>query len=161
LIIWGRSLTFRDGRTSSTGFLFDMNRVFEDFVGAALAPHFRAAGVRLSPQRTDHLDEMGAIQIRPDLTWWRWGRCLGVADVKYKSLATNELPNADVYQTLAYSIAHARRQAHLIYAAGNEPAAVHVVRHVGTTISVHALDLSGEPGQILKRVRDLFEAIHP
>jgi len=159
MILRAHSLAFLDGRTETTGFLFDMNRVFEDFVSAALAPLFKAKGLTLATQRWDQLDQAGAIRIRPDLTWWRHGSCLGVADVKYKSLATQELPNADAYQVLAYCIAHRLQQGHLIYASGDELEGTHLVRHLGTTIRVLVLDLSGEPSSTLSGIEDLLEAM--
>jgi 5-methylcytosine-specific restriction enzyme subunit McrC len=157
LILSAESLVFRGGAASTTGFLFDMNKVFEDFVTVALSPWFRAAGLRVVAQRTVHLDCRDLIPIRPDLTRSRGASTLGVADVKYKSLATKELPNADLYQVLAYAIAHELETAHLIYAAGNEPAVRHEIRNVGVSIRVHALDLSNEPQELLGEVGRLAD----
>jgi 5-methylcytosine-specific restriction enzyme subunit McrC len=155
LILNAESLSFRRGVISTTGFLFDMNKVFEDFVTAALTSILGSLGVRLEPQHTIHLDNLGSIPMRPDVTWYRSRSTLGVADIKYKSLATAELPNADVYQVLAYAIGHRLRAAHLIYAAGNEASATHEVRNLETTIRVHALDLSSGPTDLLSEVAEL------
>lgn len=142
LILNAESLSFRRGAISTTGFLFDMNKVFEDFVTAVLTSILGSLRVRLEPQHTIQLDNLGSIPMRPDVTWYRSRSTLGVADVKYKSLATAELPNADVYQMLADAIGHRLRTAHQIYAAGNEASATHEVRNLESTIRVHALDLS-------------------
>jgi 5-methylcytosine-specific restriction enzyme subunit McrC len=89
------------------------------------------------------------------MTWRLSGSTVGVADIKYKSLATTDLPNADVYQALAYAIGHRLSTAHLIYAHGNEPSAAHEIRNLETTIRVHALDLSREPAYLLTDVEKL------
>jgi hypothetical protein len=44
---------------------------------------------------------------------------------------------------------------HLVYAAGSGAPARHVVRGTGTEITLHALDLAAEPGDLLTQVRDL------
>jgi 5-methylcytosine-specific restriction enzyme subunit McrC len=155
LILSGHALSFRRGPTSATGFIFDMNKVFEDFVTAALTSAFSGIRVRLEPQRTTHLDRLGSIPMRPDLTWYMNRSPVGVADIKYKSLATADLPNADVYQALAYAVGHRLQAAHLIYGAGNETAATYHVRNLDTTIMVHALDLSRGPTDLIAEVQVL------
>jgi 5-methylcytosine-specific restriction enzyme subunit McrC len=155
LILSAQSLSFRHGPISATGFVFDMNKVFEDFVTAALTSAFRSMRVRLEPQHTVHLDRVGSIPMRPDITWYVDRSTAGVADIKYKSLATADLPNADVYQALAYAIGHRLRTAHLIYAAGNEAPATHEMRNLETAIMVHALDLSRGTTELLIDIQQL------
>jgi 5-methylcytosine-specific restriction enzyme subunit McrC len=126
-----------------------MNRVFEDFVTATLAPRIEGHGFRVERQQTDSLDLAGKIEIRPDLSWWRRGECVGVADVKYKALSVSELPNADVYQVLAYCVAHGVPKGVLIYAAGNESPDLHRIRNLGVEIEAIALDLDLRPKPLL------------
>jgi 5-methylcytosine-specific restriction enzyme subunit McrC len=155
IVLKQRSLTFALGTMQATGLLFDMNRVFEDFVTVALAAPLAALGFVVVPQRREYLDEDRTISLKPDITWWREGSCRGVADAKYKSLVFQELPNADVYQMLAYCIGHRLGRGFLIYAAGNEPQAVHRIRHLGTVVEVLTLDLSSRPGEVLAQVSNL------
>jgi 5-methylcytosine-specific restriction enzyme subunit McrC len=155
LLLSAESLSFRRGAISTTGFLFDMNKVFEDFVTAALSSALRDLGARPEPQHTIHLDRRRAIPMRPDMTWRLSGSTVGVADIKYKSLATTDLPNADVYQALAYAIGHRLPTAHLIYAHGNEVSAAHEIRNTDAIIKVHALDLSRQADELLTDIRGL------
>src|SRR5690606_412825 len=49
------------------GFLFDMNKLFEDFVTVALREALRGSGYRARFQDPHWLDEAAAIRMRPDL----------------------------------------------------------------------------------------------
>ena len=159
LILGGRATGDAVGGRQALSFLFDMNRVFEDFVTAALAPRVEDLGLRVEPQHTDWLDVAGKIEIRPDLSWWHRGECEGVADVKYKSLSLSELPNADVYQVLAYCVAHRVPKGFLIYAAGNESPAIHHVRNFDVDIEVVALNLDLRPAALLASLDHLAALI--
>src|SRR4029077_907441 len=103
---------------SSATFVFDMNRVFEDFVGVALTEAFRPIGGEVRLQHPDRLDSdlRAALPIQPDITWWRRTQCLAVIDAKYKSIVNRTMPNADAYQMLAYCIALDRRRGFVVYA---------------------------------------------
>lgn len=149
LILEGRATGDEVGTRTAVSFLFDMNRVFEDFVTAAMTPTIASRGFRVEPQLTDFLDEAGKISIRPDLSWWNGNRCVGVADIKYKSLSLADLSNADVYQLLAYCVAHDVPRGFLIYAAGNESPDFHRVRNLGVEIEVVTLDLRLRPISLL------------
>lgn len=155
LILEGKATGDEIGGRQAVSFLFEMNRVFEDFVTAALAPRIANRGVRVEPQLSDYLDEAGKISIRPDLSWWSGRSSLGVADIKYKSLSLADLPNADVYQLLAYCVAHNVPKGFLIYAAGNESPDLHRVRNLGVEIEVVALDLRLRPAPLLASLDSL------
>lgn len=155
LILEGRATGDEVGTQQAVSFLFDMNRVFEDFITAALFPQFADRGVRVEAQFTDYLDEAHKISIRPDLSWWSGRRCLGVADIKYKSLSFAELPNPDVYQLLAYCVAYDVPKGFLIYAAGNEVPGVHRVRNLGVEIEIVAVDLRLRPVALIASLETL------
>jgi len=155
LILEGRATGNEVGGRMAVSFLFDMNRIFEDFVTVALAPRIASRGLRVEPQLTDSLDEAGKISIRPDLSWWDGNRCVGVADVKYKSLSLTDLPNADVYQLLAYCVVHDVPRGFLIYAAGNESPDVHRVRNLGVEIEIITLNLGLRPASLLASLDSL------
>jgi 5-methylcytosine-specific restriction enzyme subunit McrC len=158
LILTHSSITALSGHVSSASFIFDMNRVFEDFVSTALREALRRHGGDVRFQASSHLDAdpQPSLLIRPDITWWRDGRCLAVVDAKYKSIANASMPNADAYQMLAYCIAHRQRRGFLIYAhdAGERPR-VHTIRHSGHVIDVRTLDVSLEPDAVLEQVEAL------
>ena len=82
------------------------------------------------------------MRLRPDLTWRDGSRCTFVGDVKYKQ-TDNGVPNADLYQLLAYTTALDLPGGLLIYAQGERKPSTHTVRHSGKRLEVAALDLSG------------------
>jgi len=161
LILRRTSITAESGEVSSASFVFDMNRVFEDFVSAALADALRRHGGEVRLQHVDRLEETGtALPIKPDITWWSGPQCLAVVDAKYKSIANRSMPNADAYQMLAYCIALSRRRGYLVYAqdSGEVPRA-HTIRNSGHVVDVRVLDVALEPEQLLTRVDALASSI--
>lgn len=84
--------------------------------------------------------------------WELRGRPAAVADAKYKQEKPAGYPDADLYQMLAYCTALRLPRGHLIYAKGNAIAARHVVRHAGTEIICHALNLTLSPQELLAQV---------
>ncbi|MEU7467590.1 restriction endonuclease [Streptomyces sp. NPDC044984] len=146
------------------GFLFDMNRLFEDFVTIALREALKEHGLTARLQDPHHLDTAGLVRIRPDLVVRTGdGRTpLAVVDAKYKVEKADGLLNADLYQALAYATVLGLREAHLVYAAGRRPERFHEVRGTavgaggrGVRLYQHSLDLSREPGQLLSALRDI------
>ena len=87
------------------------------------------------------------------------GKVAAVIDAKYKAEKVSGFPNADLYQLLACCTVLGLRVGHLVYAAGNEQSARHVVRQAGTEIICHALNLSQRPGALLLEIRRLACAI--
>ena len=146
-----RHATFESerGGVRASGFLIDMNVVFQEFVTRALreelgldAHAFPAdTGLR---GRMPTLDEGGDISLGPDLSWWEGGDCVFVGDAKYKRTENNRATNADLYQALAYATAVDLPGATLIYAKGEIDPVERRVRHAGKLLEVIAVDLSGE-----------------
>ncbi|MCB8905774.1 MULTISPECIES: McrC family protein [unclassified Streptomyces] len=132
---------------SLDGFLFDMNRLFEDFVTVGLREALREYGLNARLQDPHHLDTAKRVGIRPDLVVrTRDGRTpVAVVDAKYKLEKADGLLNADLYQALAYATVLGLREAHLVYAAGREPVRVHEVNGAGIRLYQHSLDLSHPP----------------
>ncbi|GHG95225.1 McrC family protein [Streptomyces rubradiris] len=138
------------------GFLFDMNKLFEDFVTVALRDACRAHGQSARLQDPHHLDEAAAIRMRPDLVLYGPdGAVCAVVDAKYKAEKREGFPDADLYQMLAYCTALGLSEGHLVYARGNASHAAHTVRHAGIVIHQHALDLDQDPAGLLRDVRTL------
>ena len=146
------------GEVRSSGFLVDMDVLFEEFVTRALR---EALGVSertfRKVRRRDKvtLDEDRHVRLYPDLSWWDGSVCRFVGDAKYKRISDQRIPNADLYQMLAYATALDLPGGMLIYAQGEAEPMVHKVRHLDKWIAVAALDLSGTLDQVLARVEEL------
>ena len=75
-----------------------------------------------------------------------------MGDAKYKKLTNSSVPNADLYQLLAYATALNLPGGLLVYAKGEADTASYRVRHAGKRLDVVALDLSGTLDEVLGRV---------
>ena len=149
---------FDSGRGSvrAIGFLMDMNVVFQEFVTQALREALRVAPDVFLEKRIPDFDDEGRIHLRPDLTWWHGRSCIFVGDAKYKNVSgERSIPNADLYQLLAYTTALDLPGGLLVYAQGEADPATYRVRHSGKRLKVAALDLSGALDDVLLRVDDL------
>ena len=140
----------------------DMNRVFQEFVTRALR---EALALSDRAFRCDSgipnvtLDEARRVDLRPDLSWWDGPVCRFVGDVKYKRVQDAHVPNADLYQLLAYATALDLPGGLLVYAQGEAADAVHVVRHAGKRLEVSALALSGTIDDLRRRIKRLAEQV--
>ena len=99
-----RHSAFESGRgeVRASGFLMDMNKVFQEFVTVALREAIGLSESVFRERQVDSLDVDGRVHLKPDLTWWLGGRCVFVGDAKYKNVTGERVPNADLYQMLAY-----------------------------------------------------------
>ncbi|WP_326611126.1 McrC family protein [Streptomyces scopuliridis] len=160
-VLRGSSVEHLPGGVAVDGFLFDMHKVFEDFVCVALREALASHGGRSVLQAGGvHLDEDDVVRMRPDLMWCgHEGRPLAVADAKYKAEKPAGFPEADLYQMLAYCTALGLPEGHLVYAKGNAPRASHRIRHTGVVIHQHALDLDRPPDELLTSVAALARRI--
>ena len=82
-----------------------------------------------------------------------------VGDCKYKRAKVEGVPNADLYQLLAYTTALDLPDGLLIYAAGEHPAGTHTVNHAGKRLHVVTLDLAGKPPMVLLEVGRLADRV--
>ena len=147
------------GAVRASSFLMDMNQVFQEFVTVALR---EALGVpeRLFGEHTiASLDETGRVMLKPDLVWREGGACVFVGDAKYKNITGDRVPNADLYQLLAYITALNLPSGLLVYAQGEADAEAYTVRHAGKRLEVTALDLSGSLDDVLGRVGQLADKV--
>ncbi|MEU3147080.1 restriction endonuclease [Streptomyces sp. NPDC006999] len=155
-VLEGASPEHGPGGLRVEGFLFDMNRLFEDFVTVALRDALRGSGHTARLQDRHHLDEASAVRMRPDFVLYGPdGIPCAVADAKYKAEKRGGYPDADLYQMLAYCTALGLRAGHLVYAKGNASHTAHRVRHTGIMIHQHALDLNQEPAGLLADVEEV------
>ena len=143
----------------ATGFLMDMNVVFQEFVTGALRDALGVSPQAFGENSIGSLDGEGHIHLRPDLAWWEGSRFVFVGDAKYKKIVHDRVPNADLYQLLAYATALDLPGGLLIYAKDEaEPHEYHV-RHADKLLEVAAMDLSGTLDQTLARVAGLAERV--
>lgn len=152
IVLAADSFEHHIGDLRVTGYMFDMWRVFEDFVTVALAESLRSYGGRSVCQKPLGLDIRRRVTMKPDLMWENGGTVRAVVDAKYKAERPEGFPNADLYQMLAYCTVLELDEGHLIYAKGNEPVDRHTVKGSGVVIHCHALDLSAPPAKLLQQV---------
>ncbi|MFN8035395.1 MAG: restriction endonuclease [Acidimicrobiia bacterium] len=151
LILRSTSVELAEGRAVGTGFVIDMNVVFEEFVRTALrdalglAPSSFPSGSKVSVV----LDKCGRIGLEPDLSWWVGGSCVFVGDAKYKRISVKGINHPDLYQLLAYTVALRLPAGLLVYAAGEADRVEHTVVDAGKRLEVTTLDLTGSPERIL------------
>ena len=162
LILRHTTIETRRGSVRATGFLVDMNVVFQEFVTRALR---RELGLSERTFPSDKripkiwLDEGDSVRLKPDLTWWDGHECTFVGDAKYKKVKDDRVPNADLYQLLAYATALNLPGRLLIYAKGEDAEVVHCVRHAGKRLEVAALDLSGSIDEIHARIGEIANRV--
>jgi 5-methylcytosine-specific restriction enzyme subunit McrC len=159
LILKSVSVEHTSGSKRAISFLFNMNTLFEDFVTKALGRSLERIDGHVQPQFPTALDARQVLRIKPDLVWWQDGSSHAVIDAKYKATRVDAVPNADVYQAIAYSLALDVRPAFLVYAAGDEVSSNHRVVNSDLSVVVMALDLSGTPAEILTAVDELASEI--
>lgn len=158
IVLRGGSVEHETGAVRVNGFLFDMWKIFEDFVTAALGERLTAAEAgseagTVKTQDRRHLDEADTVLMKPDLVWYdAAGRPRAVVDAKYKAEKPEGFPGADLYQLLAYCTVLDLPEGHLVYAKGNAARADHVVRRTGIRLHQHALDLEQAPAAILAQI---------
>lgn len=145
------------GDVRASGFMVDLAGVFESFLTTALSAAWAASvGGRVRAQDRWHLDEGRSIVLKPDIVWYPPGSASPgvVVDAKYKAEKPSGLPNADVYQMMAYCSRLGLDVGHLVYAAGSaEPRRHHLPG--GLTVVHHVLDLDVEPVDLLTSVERL------
>ena len=121
LILQGRSPTVRSGRERSFSLLFDMNRVFEDFVAAFLKKQVMPLfdGYRLYSQAKSqrrHLmrdRDRGVLLLQPDILITSNDRQL-VLDTKWKQFS-GKVGRDDLYQIYAYTKRYECQRSVLLY----------------------------------------------
>ena len=162
LVLDGRSFEQRVGDLVVSGYLFNMAKVFEDFVCTALGRALVGrAGGSVKTQDPWALDAAGAVGMKPDLVWYAHsdhvsgaghGRPTAVVDAKYKAEKPAGFPNADVYQMLAYCTRLGLPMGWLVYAKGNEAGATHEVVGAGIEVRARVLDLALPPSDLVAQV---------
>jgi len=147
VVLRGMSLRADPGRSRSVTFSFELHRVFEHFLAAALTASLGRRGARLSEQVTGRtLDREGTLSLRPDLVVWKGDRCHAVIDAKFKRL--DQDLGGDAYQLLAYLLEFGPPRGFLVSAQGE--ASEHAIRAVAKQLSVRPVNLDQEPEAVLR-----------
>lgn len=157
-ILAGESFEQRRGPLHVDGFVFDMWKIFEDFIGVALQESLASHGSATLQHRM-HLDRARRVDLRPDFLWTSHDGEQAVVDAKYKAEKPAGYPQADLYQLLAYCTVLGLREGHLVYAKGNEPELVHELLGTDVAIHCHTVDLEQPPSRLLGQVLSLAHRI--
>jgi 5-methylcytosine-specific restriction enzyme subunit McrC len=86
MILADRSVELSDPRVADvpvTGFLLNMEIVFQDYLAGALRRQLAGRG-QIKSQDCYALDVDGRLTRKPDVTFWRDGTCVAIADAKYR-----------------------------------------------------------------------------
>ena len=158
LILRHSAFESRRGEVRASGFLVDMNVVFQEFVTQALREQLGVSGSLFLERYIPSLDRKGNVKLRPDLTWWHGRDCLFVGDAKYK-VAEGRVHHDDLYQLLAYVTALDLPGGMLIYAEGEAKPVVHEVRRFHKRLEIAALVLSGTLDAVLNRVDEVARRV--
>ena len=154
LVLRHSAFESRRGEVRASGFLIDMNVVFQEFVTQALREQLGVSERVFLERHIPSLEKKGDVKLRPDLTWWHGRDCLFVGDAKYR-VADGRVHHDDLYQMLAYVTALDLPGGMLIYAEGEAKPMIHEVRHSRKRLEIAALDLSGTLDEVLDRVHGL------
>lgn len=161
LVLSAASLGEQAGHVRSTTFVFDMNKVFEDFVTAAFRDSMRKHGGVVRDQvKAYSLDLERQLKLKPDLSWWDGSSCLAVLDAKYKAIDDGLMRHDDAYQLLAYCVSYGLPRGYLVYAkdSGAESRR-HRLRNIDCEIVVTAVDIERKPEQVLAQVDALANRV--
>ncbi len=150
----------RGGGVRASGLLVNMNQVFQDFVQIALGEASALFGISVKGQDTRHaLDGDRIIRLKPDLVLERHGVPVMVGDAKYKRLDITGLPNADVYQSLAYAVGLGLPATFLIYPVTEAAQTNHTITNAAVRVAVRTLDLALQPDLLLAQVAGLAKEL--
>jgi 5-methylcytosine-specific restriction enzyme subunit McrC len=160
-----RHLSAKVGEASVpvASFVVDMAKVFEDFVTTALQEATAGYPGRMEGQYPVNLAIGGGVPMRPDVVHLAGGRAQAVFDAKYKIETEHRgVPNADVYQMLAYCTALRLDRGYLIYAKGQGEALAHRIVNTDPAIEIiqYPLDLADSATGLLTQMDRLaFDAL--
>jgi 5-methylcytosine-specific restriction enzyme subunit McrC len=159
-VLQGLSFDLGLGSRSVTGFTFNMNKLFEDFLTVSLTEALEDHDGHLYAQRQDHLDRDRQARIIPDLTWVRRGKPSAVIDAKYKDPSDGSAADADLYQVVAYCAGLGVRRAILVHA--TDAASARLIIASGTIeVTITGLDLAAPLPSLRAQIAALADLIDP
>jgi 5-methylcytosine-specific restriction enzyme subunit McrC len=167
MILSAMSFDLGDGSVRARGFIINMNRVFEEFVRVALGEALHEPASRFGTWRELYGGKVQRLyfheayrkELEPDLLWAPDGVLRFVGDAKYKRIVADNMPNADLYQMLAYIVAADLPNGLLIYPKGEAEETMLRVAKLRRTIETRTLDISAEPRDILASVAQIADRV--
>lgn len=160
LILQHSAFQAERGKVRASGFLVDMNYLFQDFLTQALRDALGVSRRVLRSEKQIPFDEGKRLRPQPDFSWWDGNVCAFVGDAKYKNVeGERKVPAGDLYQLLAYATALDLPGGLLVYAKGEAEEVEYAVRHAGKRLEVASLDLSCPLDEILTQVKGLANRI--
>ena len=160
LILRHTAIDSARGDVQASGFLMDMNMVFQEYLTRALR---QALGLSERTFRSDngdftiYMDQACKVRVKPDFSWWDAGICVFAGDAKYKSAEDERVRNADLYQALAYATALDLPGALLVYAEGEGE--TYEIRNSGKRLEVGTVRLGGSIAELQDSVTRLANLI--
>ncbi|WP_433260579.1 McrC family protein [Actinosynnema sp. CS-041913] len=156
LVLDTLSFEVGDDGLSIASFVVNMEKVFEDFVTAALTEAWSSGPGRTERQFPAKLDAGGAISMNIDVVHLVDGAPRFIVDAKYKlESKSGRYPNTDLYQVLAYCTALSVDRAWLVYAGDTAGVTPHQVLNSPVTVTQYALDLGVPPQDLIAQVERL------
>lgn len=132
------------GRLPFSGFLLDMNKLFEKFVEQAFVTVGAKLGVEIWPQKAERLADSPFVRIYPDIIVACAGTMVAIVDAKYKRDAFGP-QNSDMFQVIAYGTALRCSDTYLFYpeteVAGEKTVPV---RNSSIVVNTRRVAISGE-----------------
>jgi 5-methylcytosine-specific restriction enzyme subunit McrC len=127
LFLRNRYQTTSAGSGQGSALLFEMNALFEEYIGRLVTRALAGSELRVTLQGgrlfclTSVDDERGVFQTKPDVLIWRAGKVAHVIDTKWKRISDRiddpkqGVSQADVYQMMAYAHLYKAPRLTLLY----------------------------------------------
>jgi 5-methylcytosine-specific restriction enzyme subunit McrC len=145
------------GKLQFSGFLLDMNKLFEKFVEQAFVTVGAKLGVEICPQKPERLADIPFVRIYPDIIVACAGTTAAVVDAKYKRDAFGP-QNSDMFQVIAYGTALRCSDTYLFYPETELAVEKTVpVRNSPIVVNTRRIAISGE--DCIKSAEDSVRAV--
>lgn len=127
LFLRNRYQTTSAGSGQGSALMFEMNALFEEYIGRLVSKALAGSEFRVTLQGsrlfclTSLDDERAVFQTKPDILIWRAGQVAHVIDTKWKRISARiddpkqGVSQADVYQMMAYAHLYKAPQLTLLY----------------------------------------------
>lgn len=173
LFLRSRYQTTSAGTGRGTALLFEMNTLFEEYVGRLISRALARTEYRVSLQGgrlfclTSLDDERAVFQTKPDILIWRAGQVVHVIDTKWKRISSRiddrkqGVSQGDVYQMMAYAQLYCAPRLTLLYphhpglGATELVQARHRITGQTTTLEIASVDVANG-GNIIDRLQSLI-----